>query len=389
MKIGAIPDIEPIRKWRRKVVAIVPTHAHLDHVGAIPYLAKKFDSDIICTPFTAEVIKAICSDERIKLENEIRVVHPNSSVKVSDKIKIEFINITHSTPQTVMALVHTPYGKILYGNDFKFDDHPIVGKKPNYERLKAIGKKGDVICLIVDSTYASSAKKTPSEKVAREMLRDVMIGTESEGKTVICTTFSSHLARVHSIIDYGQRMGRKVILLGRSLGKYVLAGENIGIVKFSDKAYVAKYRKQIDKKLKEIAKNPSKYLVVCTGHQGEPKAVLSRIANGDTPLELGKEDEVIFSCVTIPTPLNQANREVLENKLKGKGVRIFRDIHVSGHAAKEDLRDLINMVKPQHIIPAHGDISMASALSELALEMDYRIGEDVHIMQNGQMLEIE
>jgi ribonuclease J len=117
--------------------------------------------------------------------------------------------------------------------------------------------------------------------------------------------------------------------------------------------------------------------------------VLSRIANGETPLQLGKEDAVIFSCAVIPTALNQSNREVLESKLKKRGVRIFRDIHVSGHAAKEDLRDLINMVKPQHIIPAHGDISMSSALAELAIEMDYHIGEDVHIMQNGQMITLE
>jgi ribonuclease J len=389
MKIGAIPDIEPIKHWMKKVVAIVPTHAHLDHVGAIPYLSSRFDADIICTPFTAEVINAICKDDRIKLDNKIRIVHPNSSVNVSSKIRIEFINVTHSTLQAVMALIHTPYGKVLYCNDFKFDDHPVVGKKPNYERLKAIGKKGDVVALIVDSIYSSAAKKTPSEKVAREMLRDVMLGTETEGKAVIVTTFSSHLARVHSIIEYGKKMGRKVILLGRSLGKYSAAGENIGMIKFSDDAYIAKYRKQVDKKLAEIAKNPSKYLVVCTGHQGESKAVLSRIANDETPLKLHKEDSIVFSCTVIPTALNQANREILENKLLKFGVRIFKDIHVSAHAAKEDLRDLINMVKPQHIIPAHGDISMASALSKLALEMDYRIGEDVHIMQNGQFLTIE
>ena len=388
-KIGAIPDLGPIKHWRKHVIAVVPTHAHLDHVGAIPYLSNKFQADIICTPFTAEVIKAICSDEKIKLDNDIRVVHPNSSVNVSKKIKIEFINITHSTPQTVMVLVHTPYGKILYGNDFKFDDHPVIGRKPNYEKLKEIGKDGDVVALIVDSTYSMDAKKTPSEKVAREMLRDVMIGTESEGKAVIVTTFSSHLARLQSIIDYGKRMGRKVVLLGRSLGKYVTAGENIGIINFSKEVEVARFRKHINKKFKQIAKNPAKYLIVCTGHQGEPKAVLSRIANEETDFKLGKEDHVVFSCRVIPTALNMANREVLEGKLRKFGVRIFRDIHVSGHAAKEDLRDLINMVKPQHILPAHGDISMSSALSELAMEMGYRIGEDVHIMQNGQFLTIE
>ncbi|MBW2971423.1 MBL fold metallo-hydrolase, partial [Candidatus Woesearchaeota archaeon] len=260
-KIGAIPDLTPIKQWRRQVVAVVPTHAHLDHVGAIPYLSNKFDADIICTPFTAEVIKAICRDEKIKLENEIRVLHPNSTVNVSKKIKIEFINMTHSTPQTVMALIHTPYGKVLYGNDFKFDDHPVIGKKPNYERLKKLADE-NVICLIVDGTRSGEAQKTPSEQVAKEMLRDVMLGCDSTGKAVIVTTFSSHLARLQSIIEFGNKLGRKVILLGRSLGKYVTAAENIDLVKFSKEAELVSYRKHINKKLKQIAKNPSKFLIV-------------------------------------------------------------------------------------------------------------------------------
>jgi len=387
-KIGAIPDLGPIKQWRKQVVAVVPTHAHLDHVGAIPYLSNKFDADIICTPFTSEVIKAICRDEKIKLDNDIRVLNPNSTVKVSEKIKIEFINSTHSTPQTVMVCVHTPYGNVLYCNDFKFDNHPVIGRKPNYDRLKKLGEKG-VLCLIVDGTRSGAAQKTPSEQVAKDMLRDVMLGCESEGRAVIVTTFSSHLARLSSIIEFGKKLKRKIVFLGRSLGKYVRAGENIDIIKFSKDVEIATFRKHINKKLKQIAKNPSKYLVVCTGHQGEPKAVLSRMANGELDFKLGKEDHVIFSCTVIPTPLNHANREVLENNLRRHGVRIFKDIHVSGHAAKEDLRDLINMVNPDHIIPAHGDINMASALSELAMEMDYRVGEDVHIMQNGQFLTIE
>ncbi|NQU78260.1 RNase J family beta-CASP ribonuclease [Candidatus Woesearchaeota archaeon] len=387
-KIGAIPNLTPINHWLKKVVAVVPTHAHLDHVGAIPYLSNKFNADIICTPFTAEVIKAICKDEKIRLNNDIKVLNPNSAVKVTSKIKIELINITHSTPQTAMVAIHTPYGKIVYGNDFKFDNHPVLGKKPNYERLKKLGEEG-VICLIVDGTRSGSPQKTPSEQVAKEMLRDVMLGCESEGKAVIVTTFSSHLARLQSIIEFGKKMGREVVLLGRSMGKYVAAGENIGIIKFSDKVDMATFRKHIAKKLKKISKNPGKYLIVCTGHQGEPKSVLSRMIDDQFEFSLGKGDQVIFSCTTIPTTVNYANREILEGKMKRKGVRIFKDIHVSGHAAKEDLRDLINMVKPDHIIPAHGDITMASSLSELAMEMDYRVGEDVHIMQNGQFLTID
>lgn len=389
MKIGAIPDISAISDWKKKVIAVVPTHAHLDHVGAIPFLSNKFTADIICTPYTGEIIKTICRDEKIKLKNEIKIVNPNSSIKVGENgIKIELINITHSTPQTVMALIHTKYGKILYGNDFKFDDHPIIGKKPNYDRLRKIGEEG-IKCLIVDGTRSAKEQKTPSEQVAKDMLRDVMLGCDSTEKAVIVTTFSSHLARLQSIIEFGKKMNRKIVFLGRSLSKYVTAGEKIGIINFTDDIELIKFRKHVKKKLKQIAKNPSKYLIVCTGHQGEPKAILNRIADEEMPFVFNREDHVIFSCTVIPTPLNKANREILEGKLKNKGVRIFKDIHVSGHAAKEDLRDLINMVKPLHIIPAHGDITMATALSELAMEMGYNIGTEVHLMKNGKRILLE
>ncbi len=384
-KIGAIPDIKPIKDWVRKVVAIVPTHAHLDHVGAIPFLAKRFDAPIICTPYTAEIIRTICRDEKISLSNELKVLNPNSKIKLSDNIMVEFINITHSTPQTVMVLVHTPYGKVLYCNDFKFDNRPVLGKKPNYDRLKRL-KDEDVVCLVVDGTRAQQSQKTPSEQVAKEMLRDVMLGTESEGKGIIVTTFSSHLARLQSIIEFGKKLHRKIVFLGRSLSKYVAAGEKIGIINFTQDVELIKYKKKIAKKLKQVARDPSKYLVVCTGHQGEEKSVLSRIANNEFDFRLGRDDEIIFSCTVIPTPLNRANREMLESTLKSYGCRIFKDIHVSGHAAREDLRDLINMVEPQHIIPAHGDMNKATALAELCTEMGYKVGEDVHIMRNGQMI---
>ena len=231
--------------------------------------------------------------------------------------------------------------------------------------------------------------KTPSEQVAREMLKGVMLGTESTGKAIIASTFSSHLARLQSIIEFGKKLNRKIVFLGRSLGKYVTAGENIGIINFTQDVELIRYRKQIKKKLNQISKDPSKYLIVCTGHQGEEKSVLSRIANKEFEFRFGKEDHIIFSCSVIPTALNKANRELLESNLRSYGVRIFKNIHVSGHAAKEDLRDLINMVKPEHIIPAHGDMTMSSSLAELCTEMGYRIGDDVHIMRNGQIIEFE
>jgi ribonuclease J len=382
-KVGAIPNDDVIKDWRSKVKAIVPTHAHLDHVGALTFMSNKYNAPILCTPFTAEVIKSISRDEKIKLKNEIKVLNVNSIYYISDKIKIEFINMTHSTPQTVMVAVHTPEGIVMYANDFKFDNHPTLGKKPNYKKLEELGKKG-VKVLICDCTRAMRPIKTPSELVAKEMLRDVMLGVDSRNKAVIVTTFASHLARLKSIIEFGKKMNRKIVFLGRSLAKYTAAGENVGLVNFSKDVEIVKFGKQIKKRLKEIEKEKAdKYLLVVTGHQGEPKSTLAKIVNGEIPFTFNSEDHVIFSCTVIPSEINIHNRAMLEKKLREHGVRIFRDIHASGHASREDLRDLINLILPKHIIPAHGEKEMKEALVDLAVEKGYIKGKTVHIVHDG------
>ena len=182
----AIPNDDFIKHLRKNVKAIIPSHAHLDHIGAIPYLASKYDAPVLATPYTAAVLRAILKDEKIEIRNEIKVMSPNSTYTISKNLKVEFINVTHSTPQASMIALHTKYGVVLYANDFKFDNHPVLGKKPNYEALEKLGKKG-ILIMIVDSLYAYSASKTPSENVAREMLRDVMLGVDSKGKAVIVT----------------------------------------------------------------------------------------------------------------------------------------------------------------------------------------------------------
>ena len=385
-RVGAIPDDSVIEGIRDKVKAIIPTHAHLDHVGAIMYLSNKYKAPILCTPFTAEVIKAIARDEKISLRNNIIVLNKKSKYKLSNNITIEFINMTHSTPQVVMVALHTKDGTLVYANDFKFDNNPIIGKKPDYDKLRKLGKEG-VKCLIVDSTRANQPVKTPSEAVAREMLRDVLLGVDSKGKAVVVTTFSSHLARLKSIVEFGKKMKRKIVFLGRSLAKYTEAGENVGLVRFSKKVEIVKYGKQIRRKLKQIEKEgPEKYLLVVTGHQGEPKSTLSKMVKKEIKFKFKSEDHVIFSCTIIPSETNIINRKNLEDQLNNLGVRIFRDIHVSGHAAKEDLRDLINMLNPEHIIPAHGDIDMEMSLANLAVEKGYEIGKSVHILKNGSNL---
>lgn len=387
MKAGAVPDISAISDWKEKLKMVLPTHAHLDHLGAIPYLANNLRTPIMCTPFTSEVLKGILMEDKIKLNNKIRSMSANSSYQVSNNVRVEFVHMTHSTPHTVMIALHTKEGIVLYANDFKFDLFPTLGKKPNFKRLEELGKQR-VLALICDSTYAADSRKMPSESVAKQMLREVMLGIESKNKHLVVTTFSSHIARLNSIVEFGQKMGRKIVFMGRSMAKYIKAAENTGIAKFTDRIEVLKYSGQIKRKLKKISKDRGKYLMVVTGHQGEPKSTLAKMMNGELKFNFMPEDHIIFSCKTIPTPTNIENRKILEAKLRNFNVRIFKDIHQSGHAAREDLRDLINLVRPQHLIPAHGTIEMTSALAELAVEMGYKKGNNVHVMSNGQRIRI-
>ena len=385
IKNDIIPDDRAVKDWWKLTELIIPSHAHLDHVGATPFLADKYDAPIMGTPFTMEVLKSQLADNKVTLRNEMKVLNPNSTYTQSKGLQVEFIHTTHSTPQTAMVALHTPDGVVLYANDYKFDNYPVLGKKPNYERLRELGKAGKVLALIVDSTRAGEHHKTPSEEVAKAMLRDVMLGTESEGKAVVVSTFSSHIARMVSIADLGRKMGREVVFVGRSMEKYINAADAAGVVKLAENARVLAFGKQVQRFFRKMEADNSrgKYLFIATGHQGEPGAVLSRMADGKMDFRFRKDDHVIFSCTVIPDDVNKQNRKELERKLLKQRVRIFTDLHVSGHAAREDHRDLISMVKPKYIIPAHGSAPFRKNMASLAQEMGYP-KERVLLMGNGQ-----
>lgn len=388
LEIGAIPDLSLINDWKGSILAIIPSHAHLDHMGAIPFMTEKLpDAEIICTPFAAAVLQSVLRDEHKKIPNKIRPLTPNGKYMLSDKITVEFVHITHSTPQTVIVVLHTPYGKVMYANDFKLDNNPILGNPPNYKRLEQLGKEG-VTCLIMDSLYTREAKKMPSEMIAREMLRDVLLNTDNKGKAVIVTTFSSHIARIKSIVEFGKKMGRKIIFAGRSISKYVDAAHQIGIVDFSHDVTMLRYKDQVRKKLRKIEAKKYEYLIVCTGHQGEKQAILSKMVDNVIQFNLGKGDHVVFSCTVIPAAVNIANREELDAKLMARGVRIFKDIHVSGHAAREDHREFLLLVKPQHLIPAHAPFEYTVHMANLAKEIGYVLGKTVHLMEDGQRVKL-
>ncbi|MBU0460117.1 MAG: RNase J family beta-CASP ribonuclease [Nanoarchaeota archaeon] len=390
LKVKAVPDYKLIKDWRKNVIGIIPSHGHLDHIGAIPFSADLFpNAPVICTPYTAEVLRSIFQDERIKIPNQLIPLNLNSIYKLSEKIQVELVNVTHSIPHASLIVLHTPYGKIVYANDYKFDRQPTLGKKPNFERLKQIGEEG-VLLLIVESLYAHEDRKMPSESVAKQMLKDVMLGVHADGKAMFVTTFSSHLARLKSIVELGKKLNREIIFIGRSLSKYVTAGQRIDLINFENDVKIFKHRDKVEKILNKIMREgKEKYLIVCTGHQGEPKAVLSRLSRKELPFKFNNGDVVIFSCSVIPVELNKDNRDKLEKQLRSHGVRIFRDIHVSGHAAREDHRDLIELIKPKHILPSHGGKEKAAAMVNLAQEMGFHQGKTVHVMSNGKRLTLK
>jgi ribonuclease J len=338
-----------------------------------------------------DVLKKIMEDDNIRIYNPLKTVNPNSSFVVKGKntnYQVDFINITHSTPQTSMIALHTPEGIVLYANDFKLDDNPVLGLPPNYELLKKLGKEG-IKVLIVDSLYSNAEIKTPSEKIARALVEEVLLTIKNENSAIFVTTFSSHIARLKSIVDYGKKLDRDIYFMGRSLKKYVSSAIDIGICPFQKDIHLTSYKRQVESVLKKMGRNRENALIVCTGHQGEPGSIMDKLSRGVlSDFKFKQGDNVVFSSKTIPTPINIENKAQLDKRLKKSGVRIFDNIHVSGHAGREDLRDLISMLNPEHIIPAHGTTEQLTPMLELTRQMGYRSGKNCHLMNDGQKIKL-
>jgi ribonuclease J len=388
--IKAVPDDTAIAKIKHKVRAQFISHAHLDHVGAIPFLSDKYNAPIYGTPFTMQVLNSLLADNDIVLKNKTFPIKPNTTFYVqgkNQKYKIDFINITHSTAQSLMIAIHTPKGAIIYANDFKLDDTPVLGLKPNYKRLREISKEG-VLLFIVDSLYSGSEKKTPSEKVARVLLEEVLLTIQNRNAGMIITTFSSHIARLKSIVEFGKKLNREVVFLGRSLDKYSTAAKNIGIAPFLNDVRISKYRRQVERTLKQVEKKRKDYMIVCTGHQGEPGSILERLSRHQLPFKINKDDNIVFSSSVIPTQTNKDQFAKMEASLKKSKPRIFRDAHVSGHGGREDLRDIMQIVNPQHVIPSHGGFDKTEPMVELTKELGYKLHKTCHLMQDGGILKL-
>lgn len=390
VKIKAIPDDSVLKTTDGTVKAIVCSHGHIDHIGAIPMLAQRYDAPIIATPYTTELIRQqMAGDAKAGDPTKLMALRAGQRYNLSPNLIIEFVRTQHSIIDAVTPVLHTPEGAIVYALDFKLDRTPVIGEAPDFARLRQIGKEG-VLALIVECTNVGKKGRCPSERIARDLVRDTITTYEDDKNAIIVSTFASHVSRIKTIAECAHEIGRKPVLLGRSMEKYATIAEQMKLVSFPETTSAFGNRRTIDRTLRRIMKGAKdQYLPIVTGHQGEPGSILTRIATGDTPYQLMQGDKVIFSANIIPSPMNLGQRHLIEARMQLVGARIFEDLHVSGHAYREDHYEFVQLLQPEHIIPAHGGLTMTAEYILFAGDLGYTPHATAHLMKNGQRVKIK
>lgn len=368
-----MPDITYLLERKSDILGIVITHAHEDHVGALPYLWPQLECPIYASKFTLSVIQHKFRDFGIKAKEYLHELRQNDHQKIGN-FTLHPVYLTHSIPEPNALVIETEAGKIFHTGDWKIDPSPLVGDPIEVDYLKKIGDQG-IDVIVCDSTNAMQEGQTKSEKDVRENLTS-LIETYPKNRIVV-SCFSSNIARLETIAYAAKKSKRVASLSGRSLWRmYEIAKEN-GYLK--DSQFVP------EEKIQDYA--PSDIIIGCTGSQGEPRAALSRIADKTHPcIKLEKNDVIIFSSRIIPG--NEKPIYALHNKLIALGYNLITHkdndaIHVSGHPARQDLIDMLHWIRPKAVIPVHGEYCHLLAHSNLAKEQGY--GRSV-IAENGSVI---
>ena len=373
-----IPDMSYLEKNADKIRGLFLTHGHEDHIGAVPYILRLMDIPIYGTKLTIGII------ENKLLEHELRFMPQLNTVDAGDIIKagemsVEFIHVNHSIADACALAVKTPLGYILHSGDFKLDLTPIEGEIMDISRLGEIGKKG-VLLLMCESTNAERPGYTPSERTVGHSLDNIFL--RYSDKRIVIATFSSNVHRVQQIIDTSINYGRKVAITGRSMQNIVRAAIELGYMHVPDNSLID---------ISDVRRyNPEKVTIITTGSQGEPMSALYRMAHNEhSSIELGVNDLVVISANAIPG--NEKFVDKIINELTRRGISVFRDssveVHVSGHACREELKLMHALTKPKYFMPIHGEYKHLAAHREIALSM----GEDpknIFVGETGMVLEL-
>lgn len=381
---GVIPNDHILYQQREKVKGIIIGHGHLDHVGAVAKLAGTYDCPIFASPYTMKVAEEQIRQDNKDVKNERIVLKPGAIHNITSNLAVEFVKVTHSIPDTMLTVLHTREGRFAYGLDFRIDREPVLGDTVDFKRLEELGNEG-VKILVGDSTRVSDPGSSSTESAVKDQLQFTFDQHYKEKSAIVVTTFSSHIERLKSILEINAGR-RKVAFIGRSLKDYTRPADDLGYLNLKN-VEIASYRDEVNELFEKIAADREKWLIVCTGNQGEARSVLKKLSEDQYPFVFKPGDHVIFSSSTIPTLINKAERYKLERALKKKKVTLHLDIHASGHGHREDLRLLIQTLKPEILIPGHGDIHKLAEHAALAQEEGYKLNENLFICENGNVLE--
>jgi ribonuclease J len=372
-----IPDPEYLLSVRDELLAILLTHGHEDHVGALPYLLPRLGKlPIYGTPLTLALIEQKLRERR--LDAPLNPVKPGTPFQVGS-ITVEPIRVTHSIPDCVAYALRTAEGIVVFTGDFKFDHTPVDGERTDFNHLARLGDEG-VLLLLSDCTNAERTGWTPSESTVSDAYYTLFANAQGR---ILVTTFASNLHRLQQAIDMAQVYGRRVAVLGRRMEQNVDIAVQRGYLRVEPGVLIS--ARQIDDY------PPERILVLTTGSQGEPLSALSQIAADEYPrLKINPGDTVILSATPIPGNESLVWRTV--NRLVRLGAKVYHDgivpVHVSGHASQEELKLMISLLKPRYLAPVHGEPRHQAAYFELARQMGYR-DEQMFMLENGAVLRIE
>jgi len=381
-----IPDIHYLTHNKEKVKGIVLTHGHEDHIGALPYILEKINVPVYGTKLTLAILRGKLREFTHLPKIELIEFEPEDTLFIGN-FKVDTFRVVHSITEGVGLAIHTPFGVIIHSGDFKFDDDPVDGKKINKEKLTSIGKKGALL-LLSDSTYADRFGHSSPEKEVGKALEDIF--AECKGR-IIVTTFASSIPRIQQVINCAEKYGRKISFLGRSLVNNVAITSQLGFLRLPE---------NLTFKIADLSRLPDEEIVVLTtGSQGEPMSVLTLMATCNYKwIQIKPNDTVILSATPVPgneTVVNNTvnllfklGADVIYNySTARKDINDDMKIHVSGHASQDELKELINLVKPKYFIPIHGEQRHLVHHSRLAADCGIKPG-NIFILENGSIIEI-
>jgi ribonuclease J len=374
-----IPDFEILEEYRENITAIILTHGHEDHLGALPFILKKFNVPVYCSHFTAGLAESKLEEHDLTGDTLIHRVEPRDVVTIG-QFTIEFIRVSHSLVDCFCLAIKTPVGTIVHTGDYKVDETPVIGEPIDLRTLRRYGQEG-VLALLSDSTNATVPGRTPSERAVIPAFQEIFAEAKAR---IIVAAFASSIHRLQIVLDTSQQFDRKVCVLGRSMQKNVEVADRLGYLDIADGLLVS---------LNEAKHLPDDEIVfLVTGSQAEPRAALSQMATQTYKgLTIEESDTVVLSARIIPGNERAISR--LIGFIYKRGANIIEEkrrlVHVSGHASQEDIRIMTEAVRPKFVVPIHGEYRMLFRHKEFVKNHVGYAEENIILIENGDVLELD